>query len=736
MTNFTRRDFLKIGAAGTATAVLAGCGQKAERWVTLEPYVDAPANGQRAGVPAYYATTCRQCPAGCGIIVRVMNGRAVKIEGNPEHPVNRGKVCARGQAGLQLLYNPDRVTGAVTQSRRGERKFQPIAWNEALNTLFEKLRAAGSAVAVWVGSTTPGHLYDLFARFTQAIGAPAPVRYDLYSGLNGYAVLAAASERLFGRSALPTYDLSHADAVFSFGADFLGVWLSAVGYGVEFGQFRSQPYGRRGYLVQFEPKMSISGAKADRWVPVRPGAEALVAQALVRIIADQGLGPADRVNRAKSLAGTVDLEAAAAACELPAEELARLARIFVEAERPLAIPGPALSGQNEAIAATMAIQALNVVAGTLGQPGGMAVTPDLPVTNLVAPPASTFADVQKLIDSMNAGEVKVLLVHGANPAYDLPRSAGFVEALKNVETVVSFNSMVDETSAYADLILPDRVYLEGWGYHVVQPGFQALPVVSGQQPVVPPLYDIRSTGDVLLTVAKGIPKAAAALSWPDEVAFLQEMIAALPKGAPGGDDTPVRWARFQQHGGWWPESAPSEVALQPALSAPVEVPAVTYQGDEKEYPYYLHLYLSVLLSDGTGANSPWLQGSPDPMTTVSWQTWVEINPKTAQNLGLDNGSVVRVISPYGEIEAPVYVFPAIRPDTIAIPLGQGHFDYGRYAKGRGSHALALVGAQSDGTDSNLLWSTVRVKIETTGNTKALARLESTITTDKDVLIPF
>jgi anaerobic selenocysteine-containing dehydrogenase len=736
MTNFTRRDFLKIGAAGTATAVLAGCSQKAEHWVTLEPYVETPPEGQRAGIPTFYATTCRQCPAGCGIVVKILNGRAVKIEGNSEHPVSRGKVCARGQAGLQLLYNPDRVTGAVSQANRGERRFKPMAWNEAFNTLFEKLQAAGSAVGVWVGSTTSGHLVDLFVRFTEAIGAPAPVRYDLYSGLNGYDVLAAASGNLFGHAGLPTYDVSHADAVFSFGADFLGTWFSAVGYGVEFGQFRSQLYGRRGYLVQFEPKMSITGAKADRWVPVRPGAEALVAQALVRIIADQGFGPADRVDRAKALAGEINLDEAAAACDLPVEDLTKLARIFAEADHPLAIPGSTLSGQNDAIAATMAVQALNVVAGTIGQPGGISITPDLPVTNLVAPPASTFADVQKLIESMSAGEIKVLLVHGANPAYDLPQSAGFMDALKNVETVVSFNPLVDETSAFADFILPDRVYLEGWGYDVVRPGFQGLPVVDSQQPVVPPLYDIYSTGDVLLTVTKGIPKAAAALPWQDEVAFLKEMVSGLPKGAAGGDDAEVRWARFQQHGGWWPESAPSESLPQPTATGPIAVEAAAYQGDEKEYPYYLHLYLSVLLSDGTGANSPWLQGSPDPMTTISWQTWVEVSPTMAQDLGLEDGDVVRITSPSGEIEAPVYVFPAIRPDTVAIPLGQGHSDYGRYARERGSNPLALVGAQTGGTDNNLLWSNVRINIEKTGAKKALARLESTITTDQDMLIPF
>ena len=116
----SRRDFLKIGAGTLATAVLAGC-QQPRRWVTLEPYVRPPEE-QIAGVATWYASTCRQCPAGCGIIARVMNGRALKLEGNPQHPLNRGRLCARGQSGLQVLYNPDRLPGPVQQATRGSRE--------------------------------------------------------------------------------------------------------------------------------------------------------------------------------------------------------------------------------------------------------------------------------------------------------------------------------------------------------------------------------------------------------------------------------------------------------------------------------------------------------------------------------------------------------------------------------------------------------------------------------------
>ncbi len=730
MTHFTRREFLKVSAAGTATAILAGCAQESERWVALEPYVRAPEE-QLAGIPNWYASTCRMCPAGCGIIVRVMNGRAVKIEGNPKHPVNRGKLCARGQSGLQLLYNPDRVTGAVQQGERGSRKFEPVAWNEAINTLYEKLDAAGDAVAIWTGSTTSGHLYDLFARYAGAVGAPAPLRYDLTSVLNGVGALAAANNALFGRAALPSYALAQADVIFSFGADFLGAWLSATGFGVEFGQFRSQPFGKRGLLVQFEPKMSITGAKADRWVPVQPGAEALVAGALLRIIADEGFGGPAKAEMAAALAGEVDLDAAAAACDLKLADLVALARAFAEAERPVAIPGGALAGASNGVSAVSAVQALNALAGA----SGLGFTPPVPAA-LAAPPWSSYAEVQALVERMSAGQVELLLVHGANPVYDLPPGSGIADALAKVETIISFNPLVDETSAVADYILPDRTYLEGWGYEVVQPAFGGLPVVSSQQPVVGPFYDVRPTGDVLLTAARGIPAAASALLWTDEVAFIKELITALPKGASGGDDDEVRWARFQQHGGWWPEAAPESAALELTAQRPVEAAPVAFEGEAAQYPYYLHLYPSVLLGDGRGASLPWLQGAPDPLTTIAWQTWVEINPATAQALGVDHGDVVHVESLHGDIEAPVYVFPAIRPDTVAIPLGQGHSDLGRYARERGSHALRLVGAALDDAGRNLAWSSLRVRITKLDKKQALARIESTIDPGEDIHVPF
>lgn len=714
-TNISRRTFLKMGATGAAAVVLAGC-MPPRQPVTLEPYVKAPEE-QLTGQATWYATTCRQCPAGCGIVVRVMNGRAVKIEGNAEHPLNLGKVCARGQAGLQLLYNPDRLTGPAQQAQRGSRSFAALAWNDAINLLYSKVQAAGNQVAIWGGSTLSGHLYDLFQRFTHALNAPAPLIYDLYAELQGYQAFSQANQQVYGSPELPSYSVGQADVILSFGADFLGTGLSATRYGIEFGNFRSQGQTRRTYLVQMEPRMSITAAKADRWLPIVPGTEALVAQAILRLMADQDFGAADRKARAQVVANEVDINNLASACGISVDEFTRLARLFATAQQPLALPGQPLAGQNDGATALATVQALNWVAGAAGT---LSLTPPTPVSQFVKPASTTLADAKALLQRMQAGQVQVLLVHSANPAYDLPPDAGFADAVKKVPFVVSFSPLVDETAASADLILPDRTYLEAWGYEVVAPNF-GQPVVSSQQPVVVPVFDARATGDIVLALARGIPSAAAALPWNDEVAFLQDAVSHLPAGNQGGPAE--AWTRFVQHGGWWPTTPPPTAVPtgKPAQAFPVILPQA--QGAANDYPYFLHLYPSGLLGEGRGANLPWLQGSPDPMTTIAWQTWAELHPSTAQKLGVSDGDIVRVTSPYGEVDALVCTYPGIRPDTVAIPFGQGHSDYGRYARGRGSNPLRLLTAQAQASAKNLVWTNLRVKVTATGQKAWLAVFE-------------
>ena len=716
-----RRNLLKMGAVCAAGMLMSGC-EFPRPWVHLQPNVRPPAE-QMPGIGTWYASTCRQCPAGCGIIVRIMNGRAIKIEGNPQHPLNEGKLCPRGQAGLQVLYNPDRLQVPVRQAKRGSRQYQAITWAQGIDLLRSGLQSAGSRVAVWADSTISGHLLDLFRRFNAAIGSPAPVVFDLYTALVGYPALERADQALFGRAALPVYGVEQADVVLSFGADFLSAWLSTTHYGVAFGSFRQLPLGKRGYLAQFEPRSGLAAAKADLWLRIRPGAEALVAQAIARLIADRGEGPPDRVIRAQAWAPPVDPAAIAAQSDVPLTSLQRLASLFATAERPVALPGSTLTGHGNAVEQAAAVQALNTIAGAMG----FGLSAGSPLPDLIQPAPTPYSEVQQLVERMRAGDVGALLVYGtANPVYALPKSLGFLDALQRVPLVVSFRPIVDETAVWADLVLPDRTYLESWGYQVVSPDLGA-PLVNSQQPVVMPLYDTRATGDVLLQVAQGIPAAAAQLPFPNEQALLRDRIAQLPPGVFGGAGVDDLWARFLQHGFWQASAGPAPLAAPASTPRPIVVPPPSYQGNPREYPYILYVYIPVLLSDGRGADQPWLVGSPDPMTTIMWQTCAEIETNTAIALGVTYGDIVRVTSPYGEIEAPVYIYPAIRADTIAIPTGLGHTALGRFAayEAEGPNPMQLIGPQADASGVSMAWANVRVKVARTGRRITLAKFENT-----------
>ncbi len=329
---------------------------------------------------------------------------------------------------------------------------------------------------------------------------------------------------------------------------------------------------------------------------------------------------------------------------------------------------------------------------------------------------------------MKSGQVDLLMIHSANPVFELPEAAKFLEAIQQVPYVVSFNSFVDETAVWSNLILPDHTYLEAWGYQIPAPGADR-PVVSGQQPVVQPLYDTRATADVFLALANRLGgNVAATLPWSDEVDYLQNIAAELQGSSVGIYDarTPSGfWALWRQHGGWWADrEVPREPELTDIVTRPLPVVQPEFDEDQEGYPFHLYPYSSILLSDGRSANLPWLQETPHPMTTARWGTWVELNPETAASLDLEDNDVVRVISPYGELEAPVVVYRGVRPDVVAIPVGQGHQDYGRFARDRGSNPIKLIAAREDLDSGALAWGATRVRLEATGAKKVIPRLES------------
>jgi anaerobic selenocysteine-containing dehydrogenase len=327
---------------------------------------------------------------------------------------------------------------------------------------------------------------------------------------------------------------------------------------------------------------------------------------------------------------------------------------------------------------------------------------------------------------MNSGQIKTLFIHGTNPVFELPKALGFNEALQKVPQVISFSSVPDETARQSDFQFPDSTPLESWGYQKILTGSDRT-AVSGLQPVVVPLYNTRPTADVLLEAVKEIGGSlAAAVPYSDEVDFLQKSI--IPLNDQGGfytaQDPVTFWSRWLQYGGWW-KNAPDNYA--PAASSntnqPSEAAQAIFSGDKGQFSLCLLPFPSPNLGNGQGANYPWLQETPDPMTTVMWNSWVEINPETALKLGVHSDDVVKISSPVGEVTAVVYEYPAIHPDAIAIPFGQGHTTLGRYADGRGINPLDLADPKENEA-GDLAFQATRVQVSKTGENRPLARYES------------
>ncbi len=711
----TRRDFLKMAGVSTAAAaVLSGCGPIA-RYVRRQPYTDMP-EFVLPGSSVYFATTCRECPAGCGLVVRTVEGRAIKVEGNPNHPVNGGRTCARGQATVQGVYDPDRFHGPVKQAKRGSGDFQPVNWETAVQVVAQALQEDPESVAFYLG-LAPDHLYDLVRRITEAMGAPAPIRFNGLALVEARRTLEQAAAEVLGAEGLPTFDLAHADVVLSFGANFMETWLSPVSYSRAYGHFRRGRPTARGYLMQVEPRMSMTAANADRWFPAKPGTEGLVALAVGRLLAEM------RGETPPKAFADIDPEQAATAAGLRKEDLEMMAARLDQARKPLVIVGNGVAAHINGLEAVEAVLALNLYLDNIGKEGGVFLTPTPPLGDAVAERSNSFDDVARLVRQMKQGKIKVLFIHGANPVFELPQALGFTKALEQVNTVISFASFPDETAQWADYVFPDHTPLESWGYQRVQVGADRA-VLSASQPVVVPLYDTKATADVLLAAVQQIGGTLAEkVPYTNEVEFLKHQVLTLmgQKGAYNPADPNTFWALFLQHGGWWSQEAHPEQpqgnrqALARSL-APAE-PKGLGKGD-----LTLIVYPSPILGDGAGANRPWLQETPDPMTTVMWNTWVEINPETARKLGIENNDVVRIVSDYGTVEAVAYLYPGIRPDVVAIPLGQGHTALGRFAKDRGANPIQLLTLRSNKA-GDLAFADVRVRIEKTGKRHNLARKE-------------
>jgi anaerobic selenocysteine-containing dehydrogenase len=672
-----RRHFIKLTAITGTTAALTACGNPENQVIRFIPEDDLV-----PGIATWKPSICPLCSAGCGVIARVMEGDAEvfrngqagvirmglakKLEGNPEDPISQGKLCARGQAAIQVTYHPDRLDKPkMLSGSRGQGGYNDLSWDEAIKGLIAQLNtlAGANEQGAVAFLTRPGRSrrLELIADILQRFGAKPPVTYELFSD----DVLRRANAISFGSHQLPTYDLENARYVISFGADFLGTWNSAVAHSAAYGRMRQGRGNARPKFVHVDARLTQTAANADEFVACKPGTEGLLAMALAALVN-------------KGAAGAAEYAPATVAEKtgVAADKIERLAREMTANGPAVAIIGGAPLAHTNGLFHATAVNTLNRAVNAVNQPGGVSFVPQ-------GAPVPTRS-LKELLDN----PPKLLFVDGVNPVFGSPAAWKVADALNRIPFIVSFGQFIDETSALANLILPDHSFLESWVDAAPESG-SAKAVATKFGPVMRPLYDTRSTPDVLLEVARGLEKPLAGLPNTFEEYLSTEVAAAKPAARPQ-DSRP----RTQDSGLKYVE--------------PV------FDGEASQYPYHFMPYASAQFYDGSLAHLPWLQELPDPMTSGMWCSWVEINEQKAHELGIAQGDIIEVTSTQGSLRAPAFLNPGLAPDAVAMPVGQGHTNFTRYATDRGVNPLSILAPTTIAETGTLAWSATRVKIAKVG----------------------
>ncbi len=661
MSKMSRREFLLL-AAGASVAAAADRGQKdADK---LIPYV-VPPNTIRPGTWTSYATTCRECPAGCGMHVRVTEGRPIKAEGNPNHPINRGGLCARGQSCVQGLYDPDRIKRPM---RVSEGRGEPVNWDAALSEIGAQLRKSEGHVAV-LSDLQTGALAEVMERFAAAFGSDRLLFYEPFN----YEPLRAAHDALFGLPVIPSYNLKSCEFIISFGADFLETWISPVEYARQFAEMHSFRNGKMGRMVYVGPRLSMTAANADEFLMVPPGAEYQVALAMLGVILDEGLAQGDTAPIRKFLGGQ---SKRALPDGVTDDQVRNLARMFAKADGSVALAAPVGANGAQATATAIAAGMLNYAAGRIGK------TVDFSRAHAL----SRAATNQQLMDLIGRGDI--LIVHNSNPGYS------FAYPWENfrgpdMTTVIYLGTMRDETTEPVMLsgrsespswLLPIDSPLESWGDYEPQTGVHGL-----IQPMIRRLHDSRPAGDLLLSLAGAAGKSLARTEGSAPVSSFETWLQARWEELLRGDGS---WKEALRAGGVWKQAEPVRVELRPEVNMP-PVPQSPELGIQDAL---LWVWASPLLHDGRVSNRGWLQEAQDPTTSIVWGSWADMHPKKALALGLANGDLIR-FGGYGpksiSLEAPVRLTEDVEENTLAIAFGQGHTALGRNASGRGANVFDI-----------------------------------------------
>jgi anaerobic selenocysteine-containing dehydrogenase len=800
----SRRAFLATSAAGAAGLAVSGCASN-----MLADFLELSESARRApdGEEKWVTSICGQCDGGCSIRVRTVGGRAVHIAGNPFYPLNRSGLCPTGLAGLQVLYNPDRLRGPLKRvGKRGEGKWEPISWEEGIGTVAQRLREirerAEPHTVLFMSGEGPGLMGTLIDRFCRVYGTPNDIR-KLSPALAGRALVGRCTH---GREAPFAYDFDNSNCILSFGAPLLETFVSPARMLRLYGYLRQERPGPKAKIIQIESRFSATAAKADEWVPINPGTEGALALGIAYILIREGLYDRSFVDShtfgfedwedsegkthlgfKKLVLREYNVDAVARATGVPVATVLRIAKEFAT-HRPAIAVGQTTA--TNALYGLLAVHALNALVGSIDVPGGVVFPSQAPLKALAEVELDEAAQrgvTQPRLDRTASGDfplarhvptavpqalldekpypTTVAMLYYTNPLFSSPEPLRVARAFEKVPFVVSFSPFIDESSATADLILPDHTALERW-QDVPAPPVAPYSLFGLRQPVVTPLYETMHTGDVLMRVAGAIGGSVArAFPWTSFLDVLRDTATGLYEARRGAIVEPFAskpwtalleergwwsssdrtfdefWAQLQEKGGWWDPmyyfrqwdksfQTPSgkfefysltlkqllaercrglsEDGADQACLPHFEPPR--FVGGAEQYPFHLHVMRLMPLAAGRNCNQPFLQEILDPHLGMRWGSWVEINPQAAESLGIGDGDLVWLESPVGKIKVLARLNPGALPTVVNIPANLGHTEYGRWAKGIGVNPMHIVANEHDGLAGFSAFGATRVRV--------------------------
>lgn len=802
---FNRRNFIKFVAGGLGGTMLSPLPWKLiddiAIWTQNWAWVPVPERGKFS----YIKTVCTLCPGACGIQVRKVGSRAVKIEGRSEYPVNQGAICPLGMAGLQTLYN-EGIRWKAPMKRvgpRGSEKWKEISWDEALDTLTTRIKGlrdkgVPEELAAIDGNQSRSTMALLIKRLLSSIGSPnylrMPQEEDTHTMVNFL---------MQGINGPLAFDLENTDFILSFGCGLLDGWgfpgsmLSVWRHWISDEQKKHKTH-----VVQVDPRASNTASKADIWLAPFPGTEAALALGIAHVIIKEKLYSKEFIENHcfgfydwfdekgvehKGFSGIVLGKYSPANVEIitgiKRRVIIEVARKFASAHAPIALAGRGKGTLPGSLYEFMAVYALNALKGRINTKGGTLITDDVPLAPWAEVEYDSVANngltkerldragtsqypftrslIHKFTEAINGNQsspVDTLLLCSANPVYTIPDNQSFIQALAKIPFIVSLSPFMDETSMMADMILPDHSHLEKM-IDIVRPTGIQYPLYALSQPVVKPLYSTRHSGDVIISLAKRIGgSVAGSFQW----ANFEEAVKERVSGLYDAGKSKVSWEDITKNGYWYTPShsfgewtdifkTPSrkfeffsteiELALKayskglrPGRASGLEGKSfddtlldlgIRSKGDEVYMPHYEELKSSgdknqypllllpiefINLASGWIGNPPFLNKTLFDHQLTKDDLFVEVNPKTASQYRLAEGSRAILQSPKGELSVRIHLFDGAMPGVIFVPFGLGHTAYDKYLKGKGVNPNEIIDPIEDPLSGQPVWWNTRVKV--------------------------